>query len=427
MLKRQKWTQEEDETLVKLVHSNKGTQPDWEEISEVLVSKGIKKHSKQARDRWTHHLSPKVSRMALTKADNIKLFELHAALGCHWKQISEHFPGKTDNHVKNVFFAQIRKSLRKARKLSRTPNGLDSINTLKPKVLSSFVVQDILLPDELYQPGKTLPFMASNPISVRQFIFFFAYAKASELSAAKGLKISGAIDFVFDSLDNSNEFYLQSRKVSTNPVPTNPVLTPSLSMTQSQIARSKSIKTIGRELLFYLKSAEKELQSSSCRDDLITNFQKMSECSAQIASLLEKTTDISKETKELSSIFCVSNPSPSNSLRSNVDAQLPPGVTSLIPSFVINPRVVSAEKLSQLFEPVEEIAFVGRPEEHSSRCTKPEESIRLNNRLEDSRIQVFEELERNGFRDSRTSFERTSFPKESKQTFGTNSFLFGAK
>ena len=421
MLKRQKWTQEEDETLVRVIQSNKGSRLDWEEISEKLVSKGIKKHSKQARDRWTHHLSPKVNRMALTKADNIKLFELHAALGCHWKQISENFPGKTDNHVKNIFFAQIRKSLRKARKLSGTPNVLDSINFLKPKVLSNFVVQDILLPDELYQPGKTLPFMASNPISVRQFIFFFAYAKASELSAAKGLKISGAIDFVFDFLDNMNGLYLQARKVSTNPVPT-----PRLSMTQSQIARSKSIKTVGRELLFYLKSAERELQTTSCRDDLITSFQKMSECSAQIASLLEKTTDISKETKELSSIFCVSNPSPNNSLRSNVDAQLPPGVTSLIPSFVINPRV-SAEKLSQLFEPVDEIGFAGRPEETFSRCTKPEESIRLTNRLEDSRIQIFEELERNGFRDSRNSFERTSFPKEPKPTFGTNSFLFGAK
>ena len=60
-------------------------------------------------------------------------------IGNKWKKISNNFPGRTDNSIKNQFFSIVRKSMRNARKLLGKSENTAIINQIKPKVLSQFI------------------------------------------------------------------------------------------------------------------------------------------------------------------------------------------------------------------------------------------------------------------------------------------------
>ena len=83
----------------------------------MMKQSGIQKTSKQCRERWMHQLNPSLKKEKWTQEDNEKLFKLHEELGNHWKDIARHYPGRSDNSIKNNFFSLIRKSLRNACKI----------------------------------------------------------------------------------------------------------------------------------------------------------------------------------------------------------------------------------------------------------------------------------------------------------------------
>ena len=300
--KRQKWTSLEDHYLNSIMKETNIHRFFWEDISEKLLSLGIKKDPKQIRDRWTHHLNPEVNNKAFSKADNLKLFELHSSLGCHWKLISEHFPGKTDNHIKNLFFAQIRKSLRKSRKLGTKVDCINPINSMKPKVLSNFVTREILIPTNIWITGKSLPWLASNPISARQFIMYFTSCRISEVQALNEPYLSKIIDFIFDYIEDMNDNYCHPRETSESQT-----VIFHQSMKESEINDSKSVRILGREFIFNLKNAEKEIQMGTAKEDLVLSFKNLSENAIKISELLNNTADATKEIQDLSSTFNIHN------------------------------------------------------------------------------------------------------------------------
>ena len=55
-----------------------------------------------------------------------------------WKEISVHIPERSDNAIKNQFFALVRKGLRKACKSIGLTHNTEKVNTIKPKVLLDF-------------------------------------------------------------------------------------------------------------------------------------------------------------------------------------------------------------------------------------------------------------------------------------------------
>lgn len=116
MLTRKKWTSKEDNLLKEIIKSQEKPFK-WDVISYMLKKKGIDKSSKQCRERWMHQLSPGLKKEKWNLNDNKKLFELHAKMGNHWKEIAHYYPGRSDNSIKNNFFSLIRKSLRNACKI----------------------------------------------------------------------------------------------------------------------------------------------------------------------------------------------------------------------------------------------------------------------------------------------------------------------
>ena len=136
---------------------------------------GFNKTSKQCRERWIQQLNPGLSKEKWGAEENRRLLEIYALKGNHWKEISTHFKGRTDNATKNQFFSLIRKGLRKAcKRIGRTSNTF-TINNMKPKVLSEFFNMKISVPP-LEKPRDAQP----KVLIVGSFVEKMAFGKKSE-------------------------------------------------------------------------------------------------------------------------------------------------------------------------------------------------------------------------------------------------------
>lgn len=378
MSKRQKWTPEEDETLRVFMRDLRADKPDWERLANKLLSRGIKKKPKQIRERWTQHLHPRVTRGSLSRADCVRLFELHSVLGCHWKQISEYFPGRTDNFVKNVFFAQVRKSLRKARKLSNSFSNPDSMKMYRPLVLTTFLTDEIPIPKNLLNISKSFSWVKNDVINSREFVLFFSQANDFELQTLRKLDVSELIDSVFAHLEILSHNYNVKKEKNMNAR-----IDPSIQTPNSLKLPCKSIKMLAREFLFYFRNLEKDLQGTPRKDDMICAFDKISECASEIKRTLLHTNEIKQAINDLSSMFIVQPANRSLKL-SQEDMPQNMGLVSLSQTIFINPKK-SSEKLNSLLEQSENLGLIKKFEcSLQNSFTKMEDFSKFNTVIEDT-------------------------------------------
>lgn len=152
-----------------------------------------------------HQLNPKLNKDKWSVEDNKLLFNLHKTYKSHWKKIAEQFNGRTDNSIKNQFFSVVRKALRKACKVLGNVSNTNTINKIKPKVLSNYLSLDYDIP--VKGTSKT-----SVKVCFNEFVQQFAFSKYHEL--AKNLReddlimIRGCIDY----LNNLNDGYMKKKK-----------------------------------------------------------------------------------------------------------------------------------------------------------------------------------------------------------------------
>ncbi|CAA2996531.1 transcription factor MYB20-like isoform X2 [Olea europaea var. sylvestris] len=106
-LKRGPWTIEEDHKLMNFILNN-GIQC-WRLVPKLA---GLRRCGKSCRLRWINYLRPDLKRGALTEAEEDMIIELHSRLGNRWSKIASHFPGRTDNEIKNYWNTRIKKKLR---------------------------------------------------------------------------------------------------------------------------------------------------------------------------------------------------------------------------------------------------------------------------------------------------------------------------
>ncbi|KAA8529696.1 hypothetical protein F0562_034204 [Nyssa sinensis] len=106
-LKRGPWTIEEDHKLMNFILNN-GIQC-WRLVPKLA---GLPRCGKSCRLRWINYLRPDLKRGAITEAEEEMIIRLHARFGNRWSKIASHFPGRTDNEIKNHWNTRIKKKLK---------------------------------------------------------------------------------------------------------------------------------------------------------------------------------------------------------------------------------------------------------------------------------------------------------------------------
>jgi hypothetical protein len=94
---------------------------DWVVVAGRIPSR----NARQCKDRWTHYLSPEVSVIPWTAADDLLLLEKVRESGHRWAQIAKHFPMRTDVHIKNRFILLQRRERHHANR-TYAPTGSDT-------------------------------------------------------------------------------------------------------------------------------------------------------------------------------------------------------------------------------------------------------------------------------------------------------------
>ncbi|KAM3141535.1 hypothetical protein pb186bvf_006399 [Paramecium bursaria] len=132
-MQRNCWTNEEDKLLIQSVQRYG---QDWKRISKQFNKNQIERGPKACRERYQNQLSPLVKKKNWSKDEENKLFQLQNQLGNKWSDIAEQLPNRTDQIVKNYFYATVRRVLRRLLKAAGNKNCSDLAREIKPCVLS---------------------------------------------------------------------------------------------------------------------------------------------------------------------------------------------------------------------------------------------------------------------------------------------------
>ncbi|KAH0787090.1 Myb-like DNA-binding domain containing protein [Histomonas meleagridis] len=99
------WTRQEDEIIIEFVkeHGKKN----WTKLAEKLPGR----IGKQCRERWRNHLDPDVNHEPWTEEEDEILIKMHDQLGNQWVKIAEQLHGRSDNAVKNRWNSTLKKKI----------------------------------------------------------------------------------------------------------------------------------------------------------------------------------------------------------------------------------------------------------------------------------------------------------------------------
>lgn len=178
-MKRQKWTLNEDKFLKNLIQKEPDD-IDWENISKKMSQINFIKNPRQCRERWNNQLNPILKREKWSLKENETLFHLFDKIGPKWKNISENFEGRSDNCIKNQFFSLVRKGLRNSLKVLGVSAKSISVNKIKPKILSLMMTKKLDL-DYFLDKDESLKIC----VDVRDFLYGYLFRKNIDLDKKK--------------------------------------------------------------------------------------------------------------------------------------------------------------------------------------------------------------------------------------------------
>ena len=129
------WTAKEDTTLLEIIKEYP-KKKSWNKISKELLRRSIKKTPSSCKRRWNSVLNSEISSKRFDFNEKYQLFVLVEQHGNKWKRISKVFGNRTDVFIKNQFFNESKKFIRKVNKLLGQFIKHESIRRIKPTVLS---------------------------------------------------------------------------------------------------------------------------------------------------------------------------------------------------------------------------------------------------------------------------------------------------
>ncbi|XP_019196276.1 PREDICTED: myb-related protein Myb4-like [Ipomoea nil] len=119
-VKKGPWSPAEDLRLISFIQ--KHGHPNWRALPKQA---GLLRCGKSCRLRWINYLRPDVKRGNFTPEEEETIIKLHNSLGNKWSKIAAHFPGRTDNEIKNVWNTHLKKRLMNKKGKGRSNNTTD--------------------------------------------------------------------------------------------------------------------------------------------------------------------------------------------------------------------------------------------------------------------------------------------------------------
>lgn len=143
--KRMQWTKAQDKLLTSLVE---GEETNWAEIAKQINSKfpKVERTGKMCRERWHNYLDPEITTKKITPDEEIKIFDLYKQYGNKWVEIAKNLPGRTENWVKNLYYATLRRYVRNINKFKSVQPDIKPLQNreINEKMLAElFLVEDI--------------------------------------------------------------------------------------------------------------------------------------------------------------------------------------------------------------------------------------------------------------------------------------------
>ncbi|CAL4917881.1 unnamed protein product [Urochloa decumbens] len=112
---RGQWIPEEDTMLRGLVEQH-GKRA-WSDIAKEFPGR----IGKQCRERWINHLDPEIKNTAWTEDEELLLVKYHKKFGKKWVKIAKCIPGRSENSIKNQWYAAERSLDTKRKNKTKEP------------------------------------------------------------------------------------------------------------------------------------------------------------------------------------------------------------------------------------------------------------------------------------------------------------------